>query len=305
MDVPPAIELAWDRGQGADSCIDGVELANKVQATLGRPVRAVASGERRPHATEPDVRASGSEVLEGSVSPLPAGGWIAVVDVRDADAAALRREVTLDAPDCRQLDEAIVLVVALMADAPLPRPPALVVPTRRASPSIAIGPDLAFAVGMLPGVAAGVGFASDVEIPPYWHVSAWAHAWPISEALDGGSGARLAAWTFGAGPCVGTPDRERWSAFGCAGVVAGVVYASGVGLEVPQSRALAYVHGELRIGIRGRLTGPVFLRLEAGAAFPVARATYEFTAADGLPHDVFRTAAVVPLGRLGIEFRAP
>jgi hypothetical protein len=309
VDAPPAIELVWDRGHGADSCIEGAELAGRVQATLGRPVRSVRGGthdENEPGAANDSRRvAIGSEMLEGSVSPLPAGGWIAVVIVRGIDGAVLRREVTLAAADCRQLDEAIVLVVALMADAPSPRPPALVVRTRRDSTSIAIGPDVALAVGMLPGLALGFGFSSDVAIPPHWHVAAWAHAWPVSEVLDDGSGARLAAWTFGAGPCLGTASGERWSIFGCLGAAAGVVYASGVGLEVSHSRALAYVQGELRVGIRGRLWGPLFLRLEGGAAVPATRATYEFTAADGLARDVFRTAAVVPVARLGVEFRAP
>jgi hypothetical protein len=295
VDVPPAIALAWDRGPGADSCIDGAELAARVEATLGRAVRPVRG----------DDAVRDSEVLEGSVAPLPSGGWIAVVDVRGANAAGLRREVTLDAPDCRQLDEAIALVVALMADAPLPRPPALVVPIRRAAVTVAVGPDVTIAIGMLPGLATGVGFSSDVAFPRYWHVVAWAHGWPISEALDEGSGARLAAWTFGVAPCLGTSLHDRWSVFGCAGVSAGVVYASGIGLALSRSRSLGYAETELRAGVRLRLGGPFALRLEGGLAVPWTRATYTFTAADGAERPVFRTAAVVPLARLGLEFRAP
>ena len=315
MDVPPAIELVWDRGQGADSCIDGAELAGKVEATLGRPVRVPTRGDagrdagRDERATSTAVPSSeaapGGEVLTGQVEPRASGGWVAVVAVRGGE-GALRREVTLDASDCRQLDEAIVLVVALMADASVPRAPPLVVPVRQASASIGIGPDVAVAIGMLPGVATGIGFAADVTIPRYWHVAVWAHAWPLSEALDDGSGARLAAWTFGAGPCIGTPPRERWwSVFGCVGVTAGVVYANGVGLEVSRSRALSYAQGELRVGARARLSGPLFLRLELGAALPFVRAGYEFTAADGLSHEVFETAPAVPLARVGVEFLAP
>jgi hypothetical protein len=47
------------------------------------------------------------------------------------------------------------------------------------------------------------------------------------------------------------------------------------------------------------------VRVEAGAAVPFVRDTYEFTGPDGARHDVFRTAAAIPLGRLALEFRAP
>ena len=120
-----------------------------------------------------------------------------------------------------------------MAEAALPVAPRLR-PCRSADPaaSVAIGPDVAFAWGMLPGIAAGFGLASDVAVPSFWHFSVWAHAWPVSEALDEGSGGRLGAWTFGAGPCVGRRGYPRVSFFGCAGVSGGLVYASGVGPAV-------------------------------------------------------------------------
>ena len=84
-----------------------------------------------------------------------------------------------------------------------------------------------------------------------------------------------------------------------------MVYANGVGLEVSRSRALPYVQAELRVGVRWRILAPLFLRLELGAALPVTRNAYQFTGADGAAHEVFRTAAVVPLGRLAVEFRSP
>jgi hypothetical protein len=216
--------------------------------------------------------------------------------------------VTLGVPDCRQMDEAIVLVVALMAEAVLPVAPRLTLPVHRPPVSVAIGPDVAFAWGMLPGVVAGFGLASDVAIPPLWrlaHFSAWAHVWPVSQALDEGSGGRLGAWTFGAGPCIGGSGHERISLSGCAGVSGGVVYASGVGLEASHSRTLPYWQGEARIGLRLRIAGPAVVRLELGVGVPFARDSYRFIGANGVPREVFRTAAVVPLGRLAIEFRAP
>jgi hypothetical protein len=293
VDALPAVELVWSRGPGAEACIDAGELARRVEATLGRSVRVAAAPSSEPEVVR----------LGGQVAPL-GSGWLAVVEVRAAG-PALRREVALDVADCRQLDEDIVLVVALMADAAVPSTPRLTLALRPVTASVAIGPDMTVAVGMLPGLSVGFGLASDVAFPPYWHFAAWAHAWPTSEALDGGAGGRLAAWTFGLGPCLGHVGMERVAFFGCLGASGGVVYASGVGLAVPHSRSLPYVQGEVRAGLRVRLAGPAVVRVEAGLGLPIARNTYEFTDGAGAAHEVFRTAPLVPLGRLAVEFRAP
>jgi hypothetical protein len=294
---PAAVELAWSRGAGAETCIDTGELAARVGATIGRPVLALSSADA---GTPPSDAAPPR--LDGHVQPV-GSGWIAVVEVRSAG-PALRREVALDAPDCRQLDEALVVVVALMAEAVVPTAPRLPLPVREPV-SVGIGPDLSVAVGMLPGVALGIGLATEVAIPPLWHLAAWAHGWPLSEALDDGSGGRLAAWTLGLGPCIGPAGREPASFFGCVGASGGVVYAQGVGLESAHTSARPYLQGEVRAGFRLRIAGPVFARLEAGVGLPIARDSYEFTGSDGAPHVVFRTAPLVPLGRLAVEFRAP
>jgi hypothetical protein len=298
VDVPPALELVWNRGQGADVCIDGQELAAKVQATLGRPVSVPTGG----GTGRPDP--GGGELLWGQVSPL-SGGWIAVVELRSASGATLRREVALDAPDCRQLDEAIVLVVALMADAASPRVPRLSLPVPGPTVSVGIGPDLEVASGMLPGVAVGFGLEGDIAIPPLLHATFWAHGWPMSEATDKASGGRLAAWTFGLGPCIGPVGRDRVGFFGCVGASGGVIYSSGVGLDLSLSRARPYWQGEVRAGVRFRASGPIHIRLELGLAVPAVRDSYSFKMADGAVDTVFRTASLVPFGRLGVEFRAP
>ena len=265
---------------------------------MGRPVHALP----RAEAGEPQADA-GPLRLEGQVQPL-GRGWLAVVEVRSAG-EALRREVALDVTDCRQLDEALVVVVALMAEAATPTAPRLTLPVRPPSASVGIGPDFSVAVGMLPGVSAGFGLATELALPPLWHLAAWAHAWPISEALDGGSGGRLAAWTLGLGPCVGPAAHESRSFFGCVGASGGVVYASGVGLDVSHTSSRPYLQGEVRVGFRMRLAGPMFARLEVGVGLPIARDSYAFTGVDGVSHPVFRTAPLVPLGRFAVEFRAP
>jgi hypothetical protein len=298
VSAPPVVELAWTRAAGAETCIEARDLAAKVEATIGRPVVPVAS------LSSADAPAEASPLrLKGEVRSL-GGGWIAVVEVQ-ASGPALRREVALDAPDCRQFDEALVLVIALLTEAALPTAPRLTLPRPAPRASVGIGPDLAVAMGMLPGVAVGFGLATEAALPPLWHLAAWTHAWPISEALDGTSGGRLGAWTLGAGPCFGPASREPRAFFGCVGASGGVVYSSGVGLNVSYTKSLRYLQGELRVGFRLQLAGPMFARLEIGAGLPITRDSYQFTGADGVPHLVFRTAPVVALGRFAVEFRAP
>jgi hypothetical protein len=242
--------------------------------------------------------------LEGEVRPL-GSGWIAVVEVRAAG-PSLRREVALDAPDCRQFDEGLVLVVALLTEAALPTAPRLTLSSPPPRASVGIGPDLSVAVGMLPGVAVGFGLATEAALPPFWHLAAWTHAWPISEALVGGTTVgRFIAWTIGGGPCFGPAGRQDRAFFGCVGASGGVVYSNGGDLRVPRTDSRTYLQGELRAGFRLRLAGPIFARLEVGAGLPLARPPYTFTGADGVTQQAFRTAPVVALGRFAVEFRAP
>jgi hypothetical protein len=289
---PPAIEIAWNRAPGGETCIDRQDLVDKVEATVGHRTFVPAG--------------RGDTTVRGTVGPDPAGrGWLAVVEARRAGAAAFRRELALNAFDCRQLDEAMVLVVALMVDSAEPEAPALTIPVAPPSAAVSIGPDVAFALGMLPGVAAGVGLASDATIPPLWPVALWANAWPLSQTLQDGSGGQLGAWTIGMGLCPLTHARAGWAAFGCAGATGGAIYSNGIGLDVARSRVRPYAQAELRAGLRVRMGGPLFARFELGAAVPVARDRYQYTQADGTVHQVFEAAAVIPLGHVGLEVRVP
>ena len=293
MDASPATELVWTRTAGGDTCVDGREVADRVGSTLGHRV----SLERHTHETD-------AVMVLGQVGPDPTGrGWLAVVQVARPGMPALRRELAVDAPDCRQLDEAIVLVVALLIDAASPTAPALIV-TPRAPTSVSIGPDLAVAFGLLPGTAIGFGLASDVRIGSLWPVQVWGHTWPVSDALANGSGGSLGAWTFGLGlgPAF---SQGPWEVFGVAGASAGEVYSNGIGLTTALSHTRAYAEVELRIGARVRLVGPLFLRIDAGFGAPLARDRYEYTQADGTTLLVFQTAPVVPLLHFGMEIRAP
>jgi len=290
----PPLELAWDRAPGSERCIDGRRLASEVEATLGRRVVLSRDGADRPDAAH------------GRIAPAPAGrGWIAVVEVGRAGTEPLHRELALNAADCRALDETLVLVVALLLDATAPpreaRPLTIAPAAEAATVSATVGPDFAVTSGMLPGVAFGVGLASTLRIDPLWPATIAVHAWPVSEAVEGGSGGRLAAWTFGAGVCPLTLAGSPFELFACAGGSGGAVTSTGVGLDVSHDNLRPYVQVEARAGVRVRIATSFAVRLELGAAVPIARDSYDFTAADGTRHEVFRTAAAMPLARAGFD----
>jgi hypothetical protein len=293
--VAPALEIAWSQAPGGESCIDRRELVAKVESVVGRGAFAPAG--------------EGATVVLGSVGPVVAGqGWAAVVEARVAGATASRREVRVDASDCRQLDEAIVLVIALMADSTREdqaRPLVLRLPAQSAPASIGIGLDVAATFGMLPGVAVGLGLASEIRVPPVWPILLSTHAWLPSQALEGGSGGRLGAYTFGVALCPLSIEEPRWAADGCLGGSAGVIDSSGVALAVSETESRAFAEGEARAQVRVRVAGPVFVALDLAAGLPVTRHAYRFTQADGTVHDVFQTAPVVPEAGARLEVRVP
>lgn len=290
MSGPPPVVLAWSQSPGGEACLDRPALVEKLEGTLGH--RAfVQSGQA-------------ATVIHGTVGPVPGGGWLAVVEARSVGQTTFRRELALSGSDCHRLDEAIVLVVALMVDSTELEAP-LAIPSPPEGPAVGIGPDLAVAFGMLPGVVAGIGLASDVKIPPLWPLALWMHAWPTSRAPRDGSGGKLGAWTAGGGLCPVALARITWALYGCAGVTGGVIYSSGVGLDIPYSTNRGYGQAELRAGLRVRVAGPVFAGLEIGGAVPFARDSYTYVQADGTGRDVFQTAAVIPLGHARVEVRVP
>jgi hypothetical protein len=181
----------------------------------------------------------------------------------------------------------------------------LVIPEPAEPVTVALGPDLAVSYGMLPGAAVGFGLASDFTVPPLWPVALSTHGWPVSQAIEGGSGGNLWAWTIGAALCPVLASARAWGAYGCLGLTGGSIDSSGTQLDVSRSTTRAYVQGELRFGLRVRIGGPFFAVAEGGAGVPFARDTYSYTAADGTSRQVFETAPVIPLFHARLEIRVP
>ncbi len=292
MDAAPAIDLVWTQTPGGEQCIGEGELGAKVQAVLAHATSPAAFGQ------------AGGAHVRGTIGPAPFGrGWLAVVEARRGDAAPLRRDLSMDASDCRQLDEAVVLVVALLLDSVVvAAPPSLVV---RPSLSVwlSLGPDITVAWGMLPGLSFGFGVLGAARIGPLWPVVLSFHEWPSSGAMEGASGGKMEAFAFGAAVCPAALARRGWEGFACAGASVGQVTSIGVGLDQPRDDARRYVEADAQVGFRFRVADYVVSRLGVGAAFPLTRYEYTFRESDQSVRDVFRTWPVVPFGQVAIELR--
>ena len=272
--------------------MDRAALVERVERTVGRHVFVPAG--------------RGESTLVGHIGAGPQGqGWLAVVEARKDGETTFRRELAISGSDCRRLDEAIVLVVALMIDSTQGGGAPLAVPEPAEPIRVAIGPDVAFALGMLPGPAFGFGLSSEVNVAPVWPITLSTHGWPVSRAIQDGSGGRLWAWTIGAALCPVAVSDRAWALFGCVGVTGGSIDSTGTQLDVARSATRAYFQAELRLGFRVRIAGPLFAATEAGAGVPFARDTYTFTQADGTTEPVFQTAAVIPVLHARLELRVP
>ena len=292
MPAPATIALFWSQAHGGGTCIDRPGLIHELEATVG---------ERRVLPPE-----QADTAIHGTVGPTPDGrGWLAVIDARHADGSVFERRLSVEGPDCHQLDEAIVLVVALMVDSAETQTHALRVPSRPPASSVSVGVDGAFVSGMIPRTSFGVGLTSDVRIVPLWPIDLRTDLWPTSQTLRAGAGARFGAWTAGIGVCPLDIAGQAWALYGCLGATGGEILSSGVGLDVSVSHTRAYGQVDLRVGTRLRIAGPLFAAVDLGAGVPLARDTYTYTQASGAVDEVFRTAAVIPFGHLAVEVRGP
>jgi len=96
----PRPGLNWVRLPGGEGCIAAQELAQRVEARAGRVLFTTASD---------------AEIfLTGSIAPVQGGGFRALLQVTDAAGAVFgERELSSAVEDCRALDEAIVVVIAV------------------------------------------------------------------------------------------------------------------------------------------------------------------------------------------------
>jgi hypothetical protein len=205
----PAPGLEWVRLIGAETCVSASQLAQRVEARVGRTLFASAS--------------TAALFIDGYVSAPVPGRWHVDLAVEDAEGRVLgRRAFDFEGADCSVIDEALTLVIAvtlypnsgltgsgipldegtashldalfgaeptdpdpatLPTNTPAPQPttaatvasepaPASAEPEPARADSAGIGVDLvgASGLGQLPGVAFGAGVRIVFAIAPLWPI---------------------------------------------------------------------------------------------------------------------------------------
>ena len=97
---PTAAGLNWLRLEGADACIPAAQLAQGVEARVGRPIFASAS--------------AAGVFVDGWVRFVAPSGWQVQLGVSDAEGRVLgKRLLELSGDDCHVIDDAVTLVIAV------------------------------------------------------------------------------------------------------------------------------------------------------------------------------------------------
>jgi len=294
--------LHWTRAPGAERCIDAATLTAAVEARIGR---SVFTTDRDPAVT-----------IEGHVRPGDRG-WHVTVTVRGADTAG-ERELDEPAPDCRALDDALVLVIALIVDPdavmrepappqpPSPPPPAAVpvTPPPPAPPAPISRPwhieAVAGVIGagfVLPGGSIGGSLGVSIDAPTLPPVLVRGTLWREDEHDEAAQGARFRLITAGLAMCP-----QAWQLALCGGVELGRMTGRGVGFDRNQESAafVAYlaVEPQVSVSVSPRLA----LTASLGSWIPLVRPQFVFDQG-GEPMALYQPAPASIVGRIGMAVR--
>lgn len=261
---------------------------------------------RRPVFVE---RGAAAVVIDARVAPRD-GGWVVEIVVRDAGGAELgARELVEPSASCRDLDETVALVVALIVDpegggrrapAPPPQPPPPPTP-RPPSRPWAAGVELRglAAWGLLPGAAVGASLAVTLEGPRGPPVVLRASLWREDEARNADGAVDIRLVTGGLLVCPARWRRGRATFDACGGGELARLAARGAGFDRSERATLfgAYAVVEPRVAIR--LGRRVTAGAGAAAWIPVVRPALTYDQA-GTPMVLYRAAAVAVVVQAGV-----
>lgn len=311
------IALEWSRAPGAEGCIDAAGIVEAVERALGAP--AFSAGEL-------------GRTIEVAITPRAAAGFDARIAVRGADGEALgARRLRSNEADCRQLDRALTLFLAVLIDptsalaggtsdpppptaevpppAPAPphappEPPAEPSPEpERADAGPALEPLGALGVegvwGLLPGVAFGPRIAVGLSLDRWFALEASAVVFPESAAPDVSGGSAVLRAAGGALTVCAGGEPSGWLRLdACAHtrILALIAEGSGFPLNDP-----AVVRPEVAPGfeLRAALRGPLFGRLTVGLWVPLVRDDFYVELPDGARRSVHRAFPVA--GAVSLE----
>lgn len=263
-EIVPSAELSYEASAG---CIERAELEAAVSTQLGRPV----FGDGGEIAVNVVVRREGDE-------------WAVSVELARSDGTALgSRRLRQRGEDCRGLDGAIALVLALLLDAgdeeivveapepppepapPVERPPPIEAP---AESRIALMLGLGASVGRLPSVSPLAEVRVDVDLVDLVALVFRTHGAPPFGYDVEGAAARAGYWVLGAGLRLDLIEADPVGVSATGMLDVGAVFGEGVGLEPSRSFAGAEIVGELAVELRVRAGSAASIVAGLGLGFP-------------------------------------
>lgn len=269
-DRAPAASLSWTRLPGAEHCIDAPGLARAVEARIGEVLVTPAHADRS---------------VEGRIGPRPGGGWRAVIAIGRANRPLTNtRTIETVEADCRGLDDALTLVVALLVDpSGTPPPPPLPPPVREVRVAVHEPWHLALAsraeveAGVLEGAAWAGTLALVVDAPRLPQIElagTYAPARAIATDLPG----REVRETFASGAisvCPAIPLGEVRIA-ACGGVRLGRLAWRGRGFEEDLAGSTLVTALGIDTRVERVLAGPIAMYAVLGARLALRDVTLRY-----------------------------
>ncbi len=311
---PVRAELEWRRAPGAAHCMDAASLRKAVESRLGRRVFV--------------SRDQADVVVRGRLEPSARGqGWTAELTLQSAAGQPMgKRTLNTRADDCSALDASLALIVALMIDIPreeLPPPPAkstpppptprttpIQVPRETPAPRRPWGFEgdvrATLGLGLMPGVALGVGVGVAVQPPGFWFTELDGELWATRRASspEGRSGSDFSLASVALYLCPLSLGYSRLRVQGCVGQRVGRLVAQGFGFDRDQREPRVVYNPGMRARLSARLVGPLVLGAGVGVEVPLTRDRFVATRADGTVQELYRMAPVAGTAEivLGVGF---
>jgi len=310
---PEAVRLEVEANEATRSCLSGKALERSVERRLRREV----FGEKAPYSLRVRFERRGES-------------WSAALELSDAEGPLGTRELSTEARHCSALDDSLALVVALLVDTPPerdpePEPPSAPAPQPARSPpprraptpleipaeSYAPREPLRFGVrgsalvaaGLVPGLGLGAELAFELELPRGPRVLASLEALLARERTSPGGGAKFAARRAGLELCGLGGTWGALSLEPCVGQRVGWMTAEGFDFDENLETTRLYYALVGGADARWELSGALQLSAGLRAEFPLTRDRFAERLPSGARDEVFRVAAVVGSGRIGLGAR--
>jgi hypothetical protein len=326
LDANPRVALELTRGEGTDSCIHREAVERAVERRLRRRVFA--------HDQPADLR------IAVALARDPDGAWSAKLALFGRNGAEIgARELDTHASHCSALDEALVLVVALLVDspearaeanpataAPPPTPAEKPAPTEAQAPPtgakpaatpielppetyaprepyrIEIAASFVGALGVLPGFAPGGELALGVRPPHFVELRLRPSAFlPKTEhAPAPDRGGKFSLMTVALDACPLEQESGKLRFSGCIGQRVGRLAADGFGFRHSTNSVELYYALGISAGASFWFAPPVGLRLGLDLEAPLTRNTYVSVGPAGERQEIFQPGPVVGAVTAGI-----